>query len=449
MNREEMLDQLTEDILAYAMQGEFPEREIARSLKPNQLDERFEEYQLLRDLHFILKEEVVEFVRVLPERLRSIRTETENVSRITRGAIDGQINWGATVKQRYATNPNDRSLFVCDNRSVDYDIPENLVLKKLIAVVYDTLQEAEYYLRSDYQWVQETWRGEEQLIDELQHIVERNVHVRRIRDPESYEPTERMLTTAADSRQDVYREAAELVRSRQRLIDNDPDEIRRLLEQTAITPDDENTLFELYVLFRFIGTLETMRDEEVTFKTISSGRQEIARFEGEMEIVLYHDNSAADRNLSFVPEPDPEADDLSRTELVQVTAQKVARNYFDRDFDNYTGRPDVIVIEIRDPDADEREFLIAEVKNSTNTDTIRRGIKETLEYLAFLRVNERFVFGASETFGRFGSGWNGLLVVQDLDSETSSISEQQDQEIKILQAAEVEKELETVLQEIM
>jgi hypothetical protein len=442
-----MLDRLTEDILAYAMQGDFPEQELARSLKPEQLDERFEEYQLLRDLHFVLKQDVVDFVRELPGRLRSIRTETESVSRTSRGAVEGRINWGATVKTRYSRNPTDRSLFVCDNRSIDYDIPENLVLKRLVAVIYDTLQQAEHYLKSDYEWARETWRGEEQLIDDLQRIVERNVHVRRIRDPETYEPTERMLTAAANSRQAIYREAAELVRSRQRLIDNDPDELRRLLDQTAITPDDENTLFELYVLFRFIGTLEEMRDEQVTFKTISSERQEIARIEGEKEIVLYHDNSASDRNLSFVPEPDPDKDDLSRTEEVQVTANEVAGNYFRRDFENYTGRPDVIVIEIRDPETDDREFLIAEVKNSTSTDTIRRGIKETLEYLAFLRVNEQFVFGRTD--GYFGSGWNGLLVVQDIDEETAPLTDQWESEIKILQASEVEDQLELVLDKIL
>jgi len=36
------------------------------------------------------------------------------------------------MKKRYSQNPADTSLFVCDNRSEDYDTPENLVLKRLI-----------------------------------------------------------------------------------------------------------------------------------------------------------------------------------------------------------------------------------------------------------------------------------------------------------------------------
>ena len=191
--------------------------------------------------------------------------------------------------------PRDSALFVCDNRTEAYDIPENIVLKKLLSVIARTLREAEEYLRGDYAWVQETWKGDEDLIDELQQIMERNVHVRRIREPEAYEPTERMLTTASNARQAVYRDAATLLRTRQALFDGDPAQIRNLLEETAITPDDENTLFELFVLFRFIATLEGMRDERFRFKTIGTDRQEVARLEGEKDLILYHDNSGKDR----------------------------------------------------------------------------------------------------------------------------------------------------------
>ncbi len=390
MNREQLLDQLTEDVLAHVMRGSFPERELAQSIKPERLDERFEEYELLLDLHFILKSDVVDFVRELPTHLRSVRTETRTTTRTRRGTVDGRINWGETIKTRYTEHPRDSSIFVCENRSEDYDIPENIVLKRLISVVHTTIREAEEYLRGEYEWVRETWKGNENLIDELQHIVERNVHVRRIRDPDTYEPTERMLTTAADSRHGVYREAASLLRSRDRLIRGEADEIRELLEETAIAPDDQDTLFELFVLFRFVSTLERLRETQPEFKTIATGRQEVARFEDDKEIVLYHDNSAGDRNLSFVAVPDEEQEDLSRTDEVQLTAQEIASDYFDRDFRNHTGRPDVIVLEIISPEDDQHEYLIVEVKNSTNVDTIRRGIKEMLEVRVYPELISTF-----------------------------------------------------------
>ncbi|MCU4750983.1 hypothetical protein OB919_03125 [Halobacteria archaeon AArc-curdl1] len=458
MNRDELLAELTEDILTYAMHGSFPQSEIARSIKPKALDERFEEYELLLDLHFVLQQEVVDFVESLPERLRSIRTETRNVSRTRRGTVDGRINWGATVKQRYSEHPRDRSIFVCDNRSENYDIPENLVLKKLVSVIHRTTREAEEYLRQDYDWVTDTWKENGELIDDLQRVVERNVHVRRIRKPDAYEPTERMLTTAANSRHEIYQDAAKLLRTRRRLFRGESDAIRRLLDETAIAPDDTETLFELFVLFRFVATLEELRKTQPNFQTIRSGRQEVARFEGETELVLYHDTAGGDHGLDFVAVPDEDKDekDLSRTEQVQLVAQEVAENYFGKKYRNTTGRPDVIVLEIIAGD-DDREYLITEVKNSTREKTIRQGIKETLEYIAFLRVNEEFVFGsrADDDVGEvgeadmdgdyFGGGWNGMLVVQDLDRETASLDDQADNEIAILQASELDDELESVL----
>ncbi len=449
MDKETILQQLSEDILSYAMSGSFPKNEIAEAIKPDDLDDRFAEYELLLDLHFILQEEVVKFARELPKQLRSIRTETESVSRTRRGTVDGHINWDATIKKRYSQNPSDGSLFVCDNRSENYDIAENIVLKKLLSVIHTTLNDAEAYLKGDYAWVEETWKGNEALIDELKRIMTRNVHVRRIREPDAYEPTERMLTDAETARQAIYRDAADLLRNRKSLFEGDKDALRSLLDNTAITPDDEDTLFELFVLFRFVSTLESMENEQFEFKTIASGRQEVARLSGDKELVLYHDTSGKDRGLSFVADV-PEADTriLSRTEKVQTVARNVANEYFTNrsDFTDHTGRPDVIVLEIRDPDSNTFEYLIAEVKNSTNTDRIRQGIKEAAEYLAFLRVNEEFVFGDSRNEEYFGNNWNGLLVIQDLEAETASVDEQANNEITILQASELEAELTTVLQ---
>lgn len=446
MNREAIIDQLSHDIVSYVMAGSFEKHQIAREIKPEDLDERFEDYRLLLNLHFILKDDVVEFVRKLPKRLRSISTETKTVSRTRRGTVDGHINWGATVKKRYSQNPSDSSLFVCDNRSEDYDTPENLVLKRLISIIYETIEQAEEYIKQQYSWAKDTWRGEEELIDELKRIVERNVHVRRIRSPENYEPTERMLIAAENSRKLIYQEAADLLRTHDSLVAGDRRELKALLNNTAITPDDDETLFELYVLFRFVSVLESVRSQQAQFKPIRAGRKEVAAFSGDPELVLYYDQAGTDRDLSFVIEEEISERSLSRSEKVQEVAHDISNQYFDKEFQNYTNRPDVIVLEIRDPDSQTYEYLITEVKNSTRTSTIRTGIKEALEYLAFLRVDEEFVFGGDESEeDYFGSGWNGLLVVQDLDRETTPLEEQSDSEIKILQASELEDGLERVL----
>ena len=173
--------------------------------------------------------------------------------------------------------------------------------------------------------------------------------------------------------------------------------------------------------------------------------------DGNQEIVLYHDTSASDRDLSFRTEATRSDRDLTRAEQVQQTARDVASMYFEKNFQNHTGRPDVIVLEVKSEDPITYEYLIAEVKHSTRRETIRTGIKETLEYLAFLRINEDYVFGrdTNDEVDIFGSGWNGLLVVQDLEQETPSVNAQEDEPITILQAGELDEELPGILENVL
>jgi len=447
MDRAKLVSGLSQDILTYVMHGSFPEEHIAQEIKPAGLDERFDDYESLVRLHFVLKPAVVEFVEALPQRLRNVKTQAKRVTTVSRGRVDGRINWPATMKKRYSTNPGDSSLFVCDNRSESYDVAENIVLKRLLSVIYRTLEDCKEYLRADYQWVTERWHENLELIEEMQRIFERNVHVTRIRDPEEYEPTERMLQRAEAARTDVYIEAAELLRSFRSSMASDAESIAALLEETAITPDDEETLLELFVLFKFVSIIESLRDESFTLATVGSDTQEVAWMaDGDTEIALYHDNSARERGLSFVPEEyGKDRDDLTRTEMIQRETREVISTYLkNEEFRQTTGRPDVIVLEV--DASDRREYLITEVKNSTKPQTIRSGIKETLEYLAFLRRDEDFVFDEQTQF--FGSGWNGLLVIQDVaGSETASLDEQRS--IRILQASELEARLRDVLEEVV
>jgi hypothetical protein len=446
MKKTELIDGLTEDIASYVMHGEFPEDELAADLKHDGLDERFEDYELLMDLHFILKPEVVKFVQRLPDRIRSIKTQTKNVSETRRGTVEGRINWSSTIKERYSGNPGDNSLFVTDNRTEHYDIDENIVLKSLLSVIYSTLQEAREYFEKDYAWVNDRWKEEIDLVEEMERIFERDVHVKRISKPEEYEPTDRMLNTAESSRQQIYRDAASLLNKRNRIFDGNEDEITELLNDTAITPDDEETLLELFVLFRFISTIDNIESEDFSLATIESGSQRIATMESdEKEIAVYHDSSAKDLGIEF--KFDPAKDSIkpySRPEEVELKSREIIGDYFKKDTREVTGRPDVILVEIIDKDSDDREYFITEVKNSTNEKTIKRGIKEALEYLAFLRDEDDFIYDIEALGGKK----SGLLVVQDFedDRDTQNL-ENQNGPIRIVEISKLENNLKELISE--
>jgi len=429
------------------MHGSFPEKHVVERIKLDGLDERFDDFEALMRLHFVLRPDVVDFVEALPTRLRNIKTQTKNVASVSRGTVDGRIDWSGTVQERYSRNPRDKALFVCEHRSENYDIDENLVLKELLSIIYETLEDCGRYFQRDYDWVTERWRNSVDLVETMEKIFERNVHVRRIRSPEAYEPTDRMIERASESRQAIYRDAAMLLSRYLETVAGDPEAIQELLERTAITPSDDETLFELFVLFRYVSAIERLSNEEFTMRTIESGSQEVARLTGEdgEEVVLYHDNSARDRGLSFRSNVYEKSEaDLSRTERIHREAREISNTYFtDAEFRAATGRPDVIVLEIQRETG--TEYLVTEIKHSTRPETIRSGIRETLEYLTFLRQDGELVHDEPNVFG---SGWNGVLVVQDLEeSETADIDDQRS--IRILQASELDDKLPDVLARIL
>lgn len=446
MNRERLLDELTEDVFAYVLHGELPEEEFVGRIRPDGLDERFDDFESLVRLHFVLRDDVVEFVERLPTRIRRVKTQTRNVSSTRRGRIDGRVDWTATIRERHSRAPGDASLFVCENRTEDYDVPENVVLKRLLSLIHRTLDDCREHLQREYDWVTDRWRENLELVDVLTDIVERNVHVTRIREPSEYEPTERMLRAAEESRSEVYREAADLLRSYREAAAGQEAAIEDLIRRTAITPDDEETLLELFVLFKYIRAVEAAEDDSFTIRTLASGKQEVACLEtGDRELVLYHDNSGRDRGLSFTPSVTEGKSSLTRHERVHRETVALTDEYFtDTSVRERTNRPDVIVLEVRD---DERhEYLVTEVKNSSRVQTVRAGIRETLEYLAFLRHDDEFVFDEDTDF--LGSGWNGVLVVQDIhDRETRPVEDQRG--IRVLQASEVEEELGSVLENVL
>lgn len=457
MNKEELIDELTGSIIGYIMKtGVFPQNKLTELIKPKELAERYNKFENLIDLHFILKEEIVEFVSDLPNNLRNIKTQTKNISRTKHGITEGRINWEKTIQKRYSENPKDSSLFVCDNRTEHYDIPENLVLKKLLSIIYHTLKTSEDLFDENPSWLTKRWETEKskETIDKMKMIFERNVHVNRIRQPEKYEPTERMIFTAKNSRSKIYRDAGEHLELRNEIQNKNEEELKKLLEDTALIPKDEETLFEMYVLFRFILELfEIYENKKVEFEEIRTGKEEIARYLGEKEVVLYHNNSARDRNIKFKSEVESKSyNELSRTEKVQKRSHEIMNEYFTKkSFSNHTKRPDIIMLQVESEEGSEYKYLITEIKNSSEVNTIRRGVKETLEYLAFLKSGTgsgEFVYPGEDHESCFGGEWNGLLVIQDLD-DTSTLDIESQEDIKILQASEVKEKLNRMIEEVI
>ena len=86
-------------------------------------------------IRFLLDEATEEFLRKIKVCLRGIRTEVSSEKNRIRGAAKGQIDWKRTIQTWASSRFIDKTLLHVSRPVKNYDIPENLVLKKTISIL--------------------------------------------------------------------------------------------------------------------------------------------------------------------------------------------------------------------------------------------------------------------------------------------------------------------------
>jgi hypothetical protein len=162
--------------------------------------------KLLR-IHFVLTDEVIDFVQALPKRVRRIKTTVDKRSQILNGEVRGRIEWDKTIKERFKCNYGSSTLFVCDQTEKNYNISENIVLKRLLSVIHSIVfEELKPAIDKDYKWIG-SWTEQKKLKTALKEVFLRNIYIKRITSDDT-EITERMIHSASKSRNKLYRDAA-------------------------------------------------------------------------------------------------------------------------------------------------------------------------------------------------------------------------------------------------
>jgi len=460
MDNETLRQEVSELAFGYVMSGRLSQDWLGQQLAPDQLPERFHDYSALVDLHVTLNPHIAAFAQNLRPHLRTIKTETRTEDNRSRDNIEGHIDWQQTYQQRYQETPSDRTLFITQRRTEEYDIPENLVLKKLLSVIYDTITELEDI---DYGWLDERWNREasgHNEIQEFKRIYTRNVHLDRITTPSDSLPP-RMIQATKSARKGFYRFAARGLEWRDKLLEGKPDALQAVFQSTVIEPS-ESTLFELFVLFRILEALEQRFGTTGRVRPISGSGNALAKT-GTPPCYVYHNSSAKDRNLKFPQMPPPSDDILDRPHHSQQTdsewlARSQTVHYWLESIRDQlwgskkqTGKPDAIVFRPASAEQNRfvRDILIVEVKHSTNQETINEGIAETLRYVAYAtkRTNPpEFLFPDAADEGAFGAEVHGLLVIQDYDFDTDLT--EINGPIDIVQASDLQERLPSVLRDV-
>ncbi|MGM0500787.1 MAG: hypothetical protein ACQERL_11360, partial [Bacillota bacterium] len=131
---EAMLEEISDELIIYLKQGSI---RVDSFLK--KVDLNINNFEQLLRIHFLLKEEVKEFIEDLPYLIRNIKTSTQKTNREVNGEIRGRIDWQATISNRSKNAYTNSNTFVCQQVDKDFNIKENLVLKKFLNILNNIL----------------------------------------------------------------------------------------------------------------------------------------------------------------------------------------------------------------------------------------------------------------------------------------------------------------------
>lgn len=358
--------------------------------------------RLLR-IHFVLTEQkedrpgVIDFVRTLPDRVRRLKTTNSHRLVEREGEIRGRVAWDETIKRRYREGGGRRNQYVCRETRENYDIEENVVLKSLLARIHEIVfSDLEHALKSpaDYGWLAEWVSTEGQFTEEFDEIFRDNIYLRRI-DSADHQVTDRMLRSVKQSRNPLYSEAARLLDRYRRLMNYDLDttEAKHLLENTFIRPEQTETLFELYWVFRILDCYDSVR-----FELLEGGSDIVASWETpDARYILYHDSTGSS-TLSFseqLADIDCPSEDgyLFRTVQILDRWKQIADDLFDitgRD-SLWGGRPDIVLERYDGGSTNPSAVFVGEVKYTTNSSYAAQGLRELLEYMAHVRRDGEYL----------------------------------------------------------
>jgi len=389
---EQMLNEVADKLIIYLKEGQVKPQSFLQKLDLN-IDNM---YQLLR-LHFIIKKDVVGFIQALPDRIRNIKTSTRKIKRKYKNEIKGRIDWQETISERFQQNPADKTTFVCERTSKNFNIQENIVLKQLLAIIYNIIINDLDGKPENYSWLSD-WLGDRNLAAGLERLYFRNVYLNRI-DLAEETVTDRMIQDTKKSRSVLYREAAELLEFYREQVERekwrqDSDEVRNMLENTFLCPEKESVLFELFWTLKILScNLEQSLASQL--KLLEKGQNVVASWQRKgREYTLYHDCDGS-KELSCLVGLDEFSsvkDKYLQNHLEGLQTAKRISEVFSSGLrpSLWQGRPDLIV-EIRDEEKCLQKVVVGEIKYTCRTGTAKQGLKELMEYCQLMKYQKEYV----------------------------------------------------------
>ena len=391
VNAKQILSEVADDLSQYLMQGVISINPLIKKIEPNL---NIRDIKKLLRIHFILTESgsledigVIDFIRELNNRIRRIKTTIKPEIEVLNGFIKGKIKWNKTFLNRIKYGSNNL-LFTCELKEKDYNISENLVLKKLLQIIYSIIQnDIVVGIEKKYKWLKD-WISETALLEELKRIYLRNMYLKKV-DLQKIKITNRMIQNAKKSRNPLYREAAFLLSKYQKLMnfEIDPIEAKNLLKNTFIAPDRTEVLFELYWIIKLIKQFKT---EDLVFEIIEPGTNVISKWKiGDYDYTMYHDSVGSLEFIEKVEELNKTIKDDNYFKREIMVLKKLGEMTSIPKDSLWGGRPDILLEKRKNGEI--VSIFIGEVKYTNDRSYAIQGLKELLEYIALIKENNQRV----------------------------------------------------------
>src|SRR5690625_2668042 len=190
-----------------------------------------DQFERLFIVRFLLHKSTKQFVKQLPFLLRNFKTITFPKKQSNIGEVRGAIDWPETIRKRMNENYQDSLTFVTNENMRSYNTQENIVLKRLLKILYDNLYESDY-IKTFYQmdWFTE-WK---QLRENVRRAIYQNIYLQRVSN--NARLSQRMIQNTMKHRNPLYREAAKLLNTYEHFMQGQytEEELQQLLRETFI-----------------------------------------------------------------------------------------------------------------------------------------------------------------------------------------------------------------------
>jgi len=314
------------------------------------------EIDLLATVHFLLSNEVKTFVETVPRILRRLSHSSQKEIVKSRGVVRGKIDWNLTIKERCAQG-YDQTIFVCMPPSRIFNLPENQLLKFVLTQIKRLIEETAHLPRVE----EKNIRAEELKIwiDRLSwlkfHVNNalKHTHLKGVDLPKQV--SERMIRRSRTARNKDYELVADSYSlHRQIMQELDIEVLEQLIEKRILEPLERDTLYELFVLFEVIDSMNKIGKLK-ELNLIRSGAELIGTFKVRGQTVRVYFQRI--KGL------------LERSKYKQI--------FEDYDLDVSLRRPDIILhVE------EQNKLLIIEVKRTKDKKYIVDSVYKVLGYIA-------------------------------------------------------------------